>query len=685
MTRHLIRLMGAIPRPYTSASFGYVLRSITAAGLALWLGFYLHLDSPFSGASTVLLLVHPTQGAVVGKGLNRAIGTLVGMIAALVLTGLFAQQMLLYILGIGLWLGLCVGAMTLLKHYRATAAVVAGYTVCLALGPALVAPEQGFDHVITRGTAVVLGVFSLSLIATLFSRKTSEQTVRLALSDVCARTARLLAAQFSGEPSPQLAGEQRQLAIDIGKVDDLLGIAWGESSLIRTRMLAIQVGLAQLQAAILNAPLSKPELEIQSALADAGRALQHLGEGIANTSYGFATAADQAGRIRIGRDGDLGSSLNPNSMLHRERSQEQLADFACALESFSSLDRKAYVAVRNVGFHRNYPDAARNGLRALFATLAVGGLWYLTAWDQGPTLLAVLGPCCTLLAVAAAPIDGISGFIRGTLYAVLAAAVCKFLLLPHINGFPLLFMTLAMFWSFGIHATTQPRQTLQGIAYLIAFNTLVSTGGTAHYDFAEFANQAFAWFAAMLISLLAFQILPKDANKQILALKGALHKETRLLLRYGQRIDQGKWQAKQQHRMVSLKNLLGPDNQHDYQAGYLSLQLSRELGRLQRKASRVDPASPIAKCAQAGIRRISRYAHAPSIGAAQARRTSKSMTRLGAHHLAACYQYLAWLLERYANTTNPSGAPRNRSRLQGRKHGVRGSRICVSTHVGDMK
>lgn len=48
-------------------SLDYVLRSIGAAALALGLGLYLQLDSPFSAASTVLLLINPVQGAVVGK------------------------------------------------------------------------------------------------------------------------------------------------------------------------------------------------------------------------------------------------------------------------------------------------------------------------------------------------------------------------------------------------------------------------------------------------------------------------------------------------------------------------------------------------------------------------------------------------------------------------------------------
>jgi len=648
MTRLATRLFAAIPLPWTPTTFPYVLRSLLAAGLALWLGFQLHLESPFSGASTVLLLVQPIQGAVLGKGFYRMLGTLVGMVAAFVLTGLFAQQMLLFILGIGMWLGLCVSAMSVLRHYQATAAVVAGYTVCLALGPAIVAPEQGFDHIITRGTAVALGVLSLSLVVTLFSSKTMEKNVRSSLVDVCVRSARLLAARLSGEQPAELATQRHQLAIDIGKVDDQLGIGRGESSLIRSRQLAIQAGLAHLQSAVLDVHSddSYPGID-PTLLAGTSTALRQLSERMNDSRSDFLAAADTVRQLRSLAD-DFADS-NHLSRLLSERLDEQLSDLGEALLNFSSLDHARREQVRVVGYHRNYADAARNGIRALLATLAAGAVWYLSGWDQGPALLAVLGPCCTLLAPSPAPAQGIASFIRGTLYAILAAALCKFLLMPPINGFPLLLLVLAAFWSFGIHATSQPRYALQGIAYLIGFNTLVGTGDTASYNFVDFANQALAWIVAMLVCLLAFQVLPKDPAKHVRALKHSLHKGTRRLLRHGSHIDHPKWQAKQQSRLVALKSLLGADNPQDYQAGYLSLQLSKQLSRLQRNASGIDPESPVAQCAQTGARRIARYAHHPAISAAQARRTSRSMRRLGARHLAICYQDLAWLLEQYAN------------------------------------
>jgi hypothetical protein len=103
-----------------------------------------------------------------------------------------------------------------------------------------------------------------------------------------------------------------------------------------------------------------------------------------------------------------------------------------------------------------------------------------------------------------------------------------------------------------------------------------------------------------------------------------------------------KWQATQQHRMVALQALSGAD-----EAGAVSLQLGRQLRLLHRKTRDLEPHSSIARCVQAGDRRIARYAFDSAISAAQARRTSRSLIRLGARDLAACYRDLAGLLDQY--------------------------------------
>ena len=64
---------------------------------------------------------------MIGKGVWRVVGTIAGMVVAFVLMGCFAQQPLLFILGFAFWLGVCVAGMTLLRHFRASGTVVAGY------------------------------------------------------------------------------------------------------------------------------------------------------------------------------------------------------------------------------------------------------------------------------------------------------------------------------------------------------------------------------------------------------------------------------------------------------------------------------------------------------------------------------------------------------------------------------
>ena len=155
----------------------------------------------------------------------------------------------------------------------------------------------------------------------------------------------------------------------------------------------------------------------------------------------------------------------------------------------------------------------------------------------------------------------------------------------------------------------------------------------------------------MGICLLAFNIVPKKPQHTVRALKRSLLHATRRLLHRADTLNHRRWQAQQQHRIVALKSLLGAHRQGDYEAGYLSLQLSRELARLQHHTRRLPPGSPIARCAATANRRLTRSTHHTAIGAAQARRAAKSMQRLGAEQWAARYRNLAWLLERYENAT----------------------------------
>ncbi|HEJ3076297.1 TPA: FUSC family protein, partial [Pseudomonas aeruginosa] len=622
----------ALPLPWRTDSLDYVLRSIGAAALALGLGLYLQLDSPFSAASTVLLLINPVQGAVVGKGWWRAVGTLVGTLAAFVLTALFTQKMLLFVVALGFWLGLCVGVMSLVRHFYATAAVVAGYTVCLALGPAMVEPEAAFEHIVTRASAVIVGVCCLSLVTVLFSRRTVSGRVRQRLVSLCAATLALVAARHAGAADGELERRRRTLAGEVYAVDDLLGVGRAESRALSAALPAIRGGLAALFSTLMEFRFAG-ETHWARRLAERGLALpmaddlRLLGGQLDRGELDFAGAARRLASLR-GRLAAIRRGLPTDQAdacregLFMERLDEQLDDLQAALRGFARLDGRARADVRPAAFHRHYREALRNGARAWLAMLVGGALWFLSGWDQGPTLLAVLGPYCTLLAASPFPAEGTRNFIRGTLYAIPAALLCKFLLLPLINGFPLLLLCLAFFWSFGIQATTVPRRALQGIAYLIAFNTLVATGNLARFDFGDFANQSCAWVLALCISLLVYRLLPKDLERHSASLLDHLRRETLALLRRRAGFDAHAWQARQQHRIAQLGALHGMEHPRSALAlrlGFVSLQLGRESRRLWRALAGLDPAAAEARWIERALRAIAVRHRDPPLAARHAR------------------------------------------------------------------
>jgi uncharacterized membrane protein YccC len=219
----------------TTARATYILRSILAAWLALVVAYLLDLHAPYAAASSVLLVINLVQGAVIGKGTWRMLGTLAGMLATFVLMSTFGQMPWLFLLGFGLWLGICVVGMTLLRHFRAYAATLAGYTVGLAAYGALQHPQLTFEHVMGRGSSVLVSVACLGLVSSLFSTRSVRSRLEDQLSRLASATAETLATQHEAvgndahDAPTQMDSARRDLIVEVYGVDDLLALGKAES------------------------------------------------------------------------------------------------------------------------------------------------------------------------------------------------------------------------------------------------------------------------------------------------------------------------------------------------------------------------------------------------------------------------------------------------------------------------
>lgn len=672
------------------------MRSILAACLALVVAYLLELHAPYAAASSVLLVINPVQGGVIGKGVWRVLGTLVGMLAAFVLMSAFGQMPWLFLFGFGVWLGVCVVGMTLLRHFRAYGATLAGYTVGLAAYGAMQHPERTFDQVMGRGASVLIGVVCLALVSAVFSSRSVHSRLAVLLDRLAAATAGVLAThhqaiQGSAEPGAKpLDAGRRSLITEVYGVDDLLALGKAESADLAHRAGTVRHTMVSLFSALVGgapplrehsaglAALSALQPDWEEAWREAAQALaQESGSagrgptergptGLGPTSTTRAIERLNALRARLvavlsetSLDDASGQAA---LMIAGDRLIEQLDDYLQAIEGVERFHQATPTPARvSVPFHRDSVAAFQNGLRALLTVLMGGAFWIATGWTEGNMMLAGLAAACALLSTAPNPALGAVEFIKGTVAAVAMAFLCTFIVLPHVSGLTLLLVTLSLFWLPGVYATTMPRHALAGVAYLVAFTTLAAADNPMRYDFALFLNGAVAWILATCFTLLGFKIvLPRNGVRDVTRLRQRIRDAALATLR-NEPPDAPAWQWRQQHRIAQLGALLRTQPQAMDRAiaqALTSLHLGREILRVRRwlRQARQDAEWP--RVVARTLRHLRQRADDPARAARHARRAATSLARLPVRsnatmdevrRVAVVLLDIAALLERHAN------------------------------------
>jgi len=181
----------------------HLLKTVSAALLAMGIAMLLQLSSPRTAMTTVFVLMQPLSGMVLAKSFYRVVGTATGMIAALVLGGIFAQQPELYMLGITLWIGACTAAAVRYRHFRWYAFVLAGYTAALIGIPTVMAPNGLFLAALTRAAEVMIGILCSSaisaLVLPLHSSTALKHTLRTRYTNFSAFAASVLTGQVADD------------------------------------------------------------------------------------------------------------------------------------------------------------------------------------------------------------------------------------------------------------------------------------------------------------------------------------------------------------------------------------------------------------------------------------------------------------------------------------------------------
>ncbi len=671
-----------------ASSWLFALRTALAAVLALYLAFALQLDNAFSAATTVMIVANPMHGLVWGKMINRALGTLLGGLAALALTAAFGQSPALFLAAFGLWMGFCTAASTLLRSFRSYGAVLAGYTVGLIAFPHLPAhPDQIFTLVTGRVSAVLLGIACSTLVSSLFSSRNGvqmlEDRLRALLAELLDRmqSAFTLAPQAAPSQAERLErGRLRhQIRNAVMALDGLVECAAAEGTRAAGVIEAQRASVAALSAALTTlagvedavlALNAEPDAPVRAHLAALSAHLPALAEALRHTPADRLPAAIAQARTALAavrapledglRENAVGTNASgrPVADFARLRLLGQSAalfdDLDIALQGLTGLllGHVPGTGAERTGFHLEWRWSGINGLRAAVATWLASWLWIVTAWPSGGMMVGGVVPNVGLLSLRDRPDLDALQLAKGITLAMATGFLYLLFVLPWLDGFPMLAMALVPPLMWGVLQTVNPRRTFIGVGFLVFFITLLGPRNPMSYDVMSYLNIGLATVCSAVIAALVHRVvLPVSPTAHIRGLLNVMRADLERLARPRLALAgswAGSWESRMNDRLLKLAARaraaeLPPapllPNAHG------ALRLGREILRLRRMTDdprfpdhragavvlhALAPAlagaspRPAVRACRLAARRLERLAHAAETGAADQRAALRS-------------------------------------------------------------
>jgi uncharacterized membrane protein YccC len=543
--------------PRLLPNWAHVIRVVLGVWIALYVSYCLQLDSPYWAPTTVLLVAHPVRGALFSKSQWRILGTIVGAVAMVALMAAFPQQPVLFLAGVGLWLGICTFIASLLRYFRAYGAVLAGVTISLIAFGAVEHPDTVINIALARVAAVTIGVLSAAFVSMIFHGSVGEGELERRIASLIGVVAGLLRNELQQQADRSVHREQAWISLDLARIDELIEFASVESFDTSRRATNLRIGVAEVFGALVAGSHTIPMVR---AAAD-GPGIAALTEVLKQfellTRVPYAGTGHEPLRVTLAARDALGTvtrdGASDTHVMALAHAHELLDRLSRAARLIGAVDDEAKRGPIRLRAYLDWRTALRNGLRAMIA-MGLGSLfWIVTAWPSGGSMLAMLGVMCGLLATnpsaAAASVD----FAKGVILSTLCAFICTFGILTHVDGFPLLALSILPVVAGGAYASTKPNLTPVAVPLMIFFLPLVGPTNPIHYDIVAFCNTAFGYVLGSICAVLAFRIvLPPDPGLNVRRLSNSIGRDVQRLGRAGPVPGQLQWEHRQHQKLALL-------------------------------------------------------------------------------------------------------------------------------------
>jgi uncharacterized membrane protein YccC len=501
------------------------LRLWAAVCLALYIAFWLELESPSWAGTTAAIVCQPSLGASLRKGWFRMVGTPTGGLAIVVLTACFVQDRTLFLISLALWGAACAFASTLLQNYAAYAAALSGYTAVIIASDQLGATGglngEAFTLAITRVTEIGIGIVSAGIVLAGTDLGDARRQLATLFADLAAgiMTRFTGALQAVGSDQPDTQPIRRDFIRRVIALDPIIDQAIGESSQIRYHSPVLQKAVDGLFAAlsgwraIANHLVWLPD---DQARAEAATVLQSLPPRLTSQPDPAAWTADPIGLHGVCEAG-VHSLIaleveTPSQRLLADKAAEGLVGMADALNGLALLVAEPVRSfLRGGAFRPHVTDwlpSLVSAVRTFVTILAVALFWIVTAWPSGAEAITWAAIPTILFAPRAdQAYASARGFVAGAFIAAVAAAVVAFAVLPQLDTFAGFSLAIGL-WLVPAGAISYRWRKVMFIYMAGYFVPVLGPVNQMSYDTVAFYNTAMAIIGGAGAAALSFRLIP---------------------------------------------------------------------------------------------------------------------------------------------------------------------------------
>jgi uncharacterized membrane protein YccC len=507
----------------------FSLKCFLASMLALYIALRIGLERPYWAFLTSYIVAQPLAGAVISKAVFRVIGTVIGATVTVLIVPPLVNAPELLSLAFGLWLGLCVFISLLDRTPRAYIFVLAGYSACLIAFPSMDMPGDIFNDAVLRVQEIIIGILCGSLVHG-FLLPGSVTDLLLRRVEVILRDAeRWSRDSIAPEPVAAVEKERRRLAQDITELHNLSVHLPFETTRLSPRVRTVRALQDQLSLLL---PLGAAVQDRMDVLRAEGLALPPAVIALIEDARAWLSdpGADRDARHQVAEtlrarcgvlepradDGMRWADMLRLSLLARLSAliaaHRDCRDLRDQMETHSRKPVTPRVAElledrRNRELHRDYGGALRGGISAMLTVVIGCALWIVSGSNEFSTSVMLAGVFLALFSAADDPVAPLKAFLIGTAIAALIGLLYGYVIMPRLDGFPMLAAAMAPMLLIGGALMASPRYGVIAMAAMLGLGSPVLI--SAHYlnAFAEFTNGAIAqlagvWFAILMARLL---------------------------------------------------------------------------------------------------------------------------------------------------------------------------------------